>query len=68
MFLCLLFWGYGQGCNLATQKTNNRLVFFDMLMMKCSGETSQVKTVVHLVNLILQDFKLSLEVEFYQIP
>ncbi|CAH2070852.1 unnamed protein product [Thlaspi arvense] len=24
------------GCNLAAQKTNNRLVFFDMLMMKCS--------------------------------
>ncbi|KAG2330267.1 hypothetical protein Bca52824_001447 [Brassica carinata] len=24
------------GCNLATQKTNNRLVFVDMLMMKCS--------------------------------
>ncbi|XP_010455406.1 PREDICTED: elongator complex protein 6-like [Camelina sativa] len=24
------------GCNLATHKTNNRLVFFDMLMVKCS--------------------------------
>jgi hypothetical protein len=25
-----------QGCNLATHKSNNRLVFFDMLMVKCS--------------------------------
>jgi hypothetical protein len=32
-----------QGCNLATHKSNNRLVFFDMLMVKCSGETYQVK-------------------------
>jgi hypothetical protein len=31
------------GCNLATHKSNNRLVFFDMLMVKCSGETYQVK-------------------------
>ncbi|ESQ38560.1 hypothetical protein EUTSA_v10028887mg [Eutrema salsugineum] len=30
------------GCNLATQKTNNRLVFVDMLMMKCSdGEQTE---------------------------
>ncbi|CAA7033252.1 unnamed protein product [Microthlaspi erraticum] len=25
------------GCSLSTQKANNRLVFFDMLLMKCSG-------------------------------
>ncbi|CAB78132.1 hypothetical protein [Arabidopsis thaliana] len=30
------------GCNLATHKSNNRLVFFDMLMVKCSGETYQI--------------------------
>ncbi|XP_009113592.1 elongator complex protein 6 [Brassica rapa] len=30
------------GCNLATQKTNNRLVFVDMLMMKCSDNESGV--------------------------
>ncbi|KAF8113599.1 hypothetical protein N665_0047s0008 [Sinapis alba] len=30
------------GCNLATQKTNNRLVFVDMLMMNCSdGEETK---------------------------
>lgn len=30
------------GCNLSTQKTNNRLVFVDMLMMKCSdGEETE---------------------------
>lgn len=30
------------GCNLATQKTNNRLVFVDMLTMKCSDNESGV--------------------------
>lgn len=52
LLFCLHFHGfrqgflmsyYVQGCNLATHKTNNRLVFIDMLMIKCSGETCQVK-------------------------
>lgn len=37
------------GCNLAAQKANNRLVFVDMLMMKCSdGEEDNVSAVAKL--------------------
>ncbi|KAJ0240944.1 Elongator complex protein 6 [Hirschfeldia incana] len=37
-----------QGCNLATHKANNRLVFVDMLMMKCSDGEDNASAVAKL--------------------
>ncbi|XP_023636864.1 elongator complex protein 6 isoform X1 [Capsella rubella] len=45
------------GCNLATHKTNNRLVFFDMLMIKCSVDGDKMEDNVSAVAKLFREIQ-----------